>query len=460
MPTIGLSMIVKNGGADLRHCLESVRTLVDQIVIADTGSTDNMLEIAKEFGATIVTHPWTNHFADARNAALAPITTDWVLVLDADEELSPEALKAIPELLAQTPEQLGGYQLTIRNYLPNTLTTVLGSIARQNNDGHERARSARVYGEHILCRLFRRHPDIIFTGRIHEGVEIQIDKAGFQFIPSELRILHFGHLVDTANHDKKQERYLKMLWAAVKETPDMPHLWQQLSLTEMKMRNRDVALECAYKAVSLNPLEYGGWIFISQLLNEKRCYQEGLQALQHLPDTGDWGITKAWSSGDMLHNLERHKEARAMYVLAMERVKKSKSTFPPEFTGSVESRIGYAEVKLGMRKVGFRKLHHACEVAPMVLGNHNRLMKACVFIQDDRGAAESVETALRYMFSEKLFRRAVALRIRLREFDRAGELIETGLQLFPQSDSLLQMKAELLGMSMPVAPRLASETCV
>src|SRR6202051_5190164 len=98
MSTVGLSMIVKNGGDDLRLCLRSVAGLVSQIVIADTGSTDNTLAIAQEFGATVVSFPWTNHFADARNAALEPITTDWVLVLDADEELSPEAASGVPAL--------------------------------------------------------------------------------------------------------------------------------------------------------------------------------------------------------------------------------------------------------------------------------------------------------------------------------------------------------------------------
>ena len=61
--------------------------MVSQIVIADTGSTDNSADIARQHGATVVSVPWENHFANARNAALAHMQTDWVLVLDADEEL-------------------------------------------------------------------------------------------------------------------------------------------------------------------------------------------------------------------------------------------------------------------------------------------------------------------------------------------------------------------------------------
>ena len=89
-------MIVKNAAETLRPCLESACKLVDQIVIADTGCTDNTCEIAREFGATIISFPWENHFATARNAALKPMITDWVLMLDADEELDREAAEQIP----------------------------------------------------------------------------------------------------------------------------------------------------------------------------------------------------------------------------------------------------------------------------------------------------------------------------------------------------------------------------
>src|SRR5690348_611972 len=102
MPSIGLSMIVKNEAHTLRPCLESVRGLVTQIVVADTGSTDGSSSIAREFGATVIPFSWDDHFANARNAALVPMSTDWVLVLDADEELDRETQRNIPALLQAT----------------------------------------------------------------------------------------------------------------------------------------------------------------------------------------------------------------------------------------------------------------------------------------------------------------------------------------------------------------------
>ena len=80
----------------------SVRGLVDQIIIADTGSTDNMIAVARESGLP-------------RNIALAPMTTDWVLVLDADEELPDETRHGIPGLL-RSSDNVAGYLVSFRNY--------------------------------------------------------------------------------------------------------------------------------------------------------------------------------------------------------------------------------------------------------------------------------------------------------------------------------------------------------
>jgi len=90
MATLGLSMIVKNEAQALGPCLQSVSGIVSQIVVADTGSTDSTTDIARQCGATVASVPWGNHFANARNAALDLMQTDWILVLDADEELDVE----------------------------------------------------------------------------------------------------------------------------------------------------------------------------------------------------------------------------------------------------------------------------------------------------------------------------------------------------------------------------------
>jgi glycosyltransferase involved in cell wall biosynthesis len=87
---LSVCLIVKNEEKFLGQCLKSVRDLASQIVVVDTGSTDRTVEIAKEYGAEVYSFAWCDDFSAARNAALEHATGDWVLVLDADEELSAE----------------------------------------------------------------------------------------------------------------------------------------------------------------------------------------------------------------------------------------------------------------------------------------------------------------------------------------------------------------------------------
>src|SRR6185369_15137649 len=80
--------IVKDETARLAACLESVSGTVDEIVIVDTGSTDDTVELARARGARVVSWAWRDDFAAARNESLRHARGDWVLVLDADERLA------------------------------------------------------------------------------------------------------------------------------------------------------------------------------------------------------------------------------------------------------------------------------------------------------------------------------------------------------------------------------------
>jgi hypothetical protein len=124
----------------------SVLGLVDQIVIADTGSTDNTIAVAREWGslhqtcrATVITCLWTDHYADARNISLAPMTT---LVLDADEELPDETRHSIPVLL-RSSDNVAGYLVAFATTSGNTLMICL-IRCHGNTDRHERGPAGGV----------------------------------------------------------------------------------------------------------------------------------------------------------------------------------------------------------------------------------------------------------------------------------------------------------------------------
>jgi hypothetical protein len=72
---------------------------------------------------------------------------------------------------------------------------------------------------------------------VHEGVEAKMRAAGYKCIDSDLRILHFGHPAEETGYQKKQDYYRGLLWIAVRETPNYPHLWVQLTIEERRHRS-------------------------------------------------------------------------------------------------------------------------------------------------------------------------------------------------------------------------------
>lgn len=88
MCSISLCMIVKNEEKNIRRCLNSVKDVVDEIIIADTGSEDKTIDICNEFGAKVYNYTWQDDFSAARNFSIENATSTWILWMDADEELS------------------------------------------------------------------------------------------------------------------------------------------------------------------------------------------------------------------------------------------------------------------------------------------------------------------------------------------------------------------------------------
>lgn len=90
MITISLCMIVKNEEKILKRCLDSIYDLVDEIIIVDTGSTDNTKSVALEYTDKIYDFEWVDDFSKARNYSFSKCTKDYIYVADADEYLTEE----------------------------------------------------------------------------------------------------------------------------------------------------------------------------------------------------------------------------------------------------------------------------------------------------------------------------------------------------------------------------------
>lgn len=433
VPTIGLSMIVKNESHTIRACLESVRGVVTQIVIADTGSTDDTCDIAREFGAAVVSFPWEHHYANARNAALQPVNTDWVLVLDADEELDRQTARNIKSTL-EAPA-IGGFTTPIRNYVKSRSNRGWDRIAVENDHRHARAKAAPAFFIHENCRLFRRRPDIFFTGRVHELVEPQIAAAGLKLGLANFFIHHFGHLENRPEKADKGTYYRDLLRRKVEEEPDNPAGWVQLALQEYEyFHNQTEALGCLERALLLEPRAAEAWLFLAMIYVDEGKFQQALAALEHDTRKGASVALREQVRGDALHSLNQLEEARAAYRRSI------------KIAGGdplLESKLGYVEVKLGHRDSGLAKLLHAAHKAPGMFAVQDRLMKAYIMVGRLPEAASTAERVAETLSHPKLFLRAASLYAALHDLGRCLQVLQRGLREFSDSADLQQAYAEV-----------------
>lgn len=444
-------MIVKNGAETLRPCLESVRGVVEQIVLADTGCTDKTCEIAREFKADIISVPWENDFAKARNAALQPIKTDWVLILDADEELDHEAGKNMPGLMQAA--DVGGYLTPIRNYVGIRFSRGWDRTSVPNDGRHPRAKDAPAYFTHENCRFFRRDPKIYFTGRVHELVENQIKASGYKLGMANFCIHHFGQMAETQVRDDKAVFYRELLRLRVQDYPNDPLGWVLLGLQEYEQfKNTEEALRCFARCLEIEPKVNEAWLFTGMIYVDLGKYGEALRALENDRREGPVTALREQLKGDALQGSGRFKEARMAYRRAL---KLGGGDDP-----LLESKLGYTEVKAGQRNTGLAKLRRAARAVPGMFAIHDRLMKACILAERLPEAAQVAEGMADALDHPKFYVRAASIRARLQQWDQAAGILARGRQRFPQSQELLaaQVEAEQMrqGRSHEVAAQATS----
>jgi len=233
-PRLTVCMIARNEERFLDGCLRSVRGLADQIVLVDTGSTDRTVEIARSHGAEVHFRAWDDDFSAARNAALLHARGDWVLVLDADEEVSMAHHAALRALL-NTPNVIA-YRLP------------LVDVGREGE------------GVSQVPRLFRNAPQQFYVSRIHEQVyaslEINRQKWSMENRFGDAQLIHHGYQASVVKDRNKIARNLRLLELANEEHPNDVNLLMNLGLELWRSGQHAHGLgyyHAAYRAMLQHP---------------------------------------------------------------------------------------------------------------------------------------------------------------------------------------------------------------
>ena len=211
-------MIVKDAETTIRTALKSLLSVCGQIIVVDTGSSDKTPSICMRMGAELHFFKWCDDFSAARNYGLQFVRGEWILVLDADEEVDINSIKGQGHLFSE--QRNGGLRIRIVNYL-------------DNND-------LSYTSEHYYTRIFRNHPNFKFSGKIHEQIQEAILSEGFTVVNSPITIKHYGYIETGKN---KTDRNKNLLLQEIEKNPNDIWLKYHLAETEFSAHNFQEAKE-------------------------------------------------------------------------------------------------------------------------------------------------------------------------------------------------------------------------
>lgn len=237
MATLSLCMIVKDEAANLPLCLSTVKEVVDEIIVIDTGSTDETIDIATKAGGKVTALAWSDDFAAARNASIEQASQDWILVLDADETLTLKGRQLIESIKADKP--LG--QINPEDLL---LVTMLRQEIGANQSPYTQ-----------VSRLFRNLPQLKFVRPYHESIDESIEalmaaEDRWQIAQfGDVGIEHTGYSITEIKAKDKFNRARRIMEAHIAEHPQDAYMANKLGALYTQSNDWEKAIATLQTAV-------------------------------------------------------------------------------------------------------------------------------------------------------------------------------------------------------------------
>lgn len=247
-------MIVKNEEKNIKRCLDSIESIADEIIIVDTGSNDETLNICSNYNAKVINHKWKNDFSEARNVSLEYATKDYILFLDADEEISKEDLGKLKALLS-SKKLSEGYFFRLTNIINGT-----------------------EVGEYVVFRFFKNKRKYRFRGKVHEQIANCIQKHNKDKCIEniDIKIYHYGYDPNKVNIESKHKRNMGILNTYTEEEKDAYYFYvlgnEYARITDFKS-----AIESYEKSLDLMELKYNYVFYPYLILNIVKAYSNEKQ---------------------------------------------------------------------------------------------------------------------------------------------------------------------------------------
>ncbi|MCA0983773.1 glycosyltransferase [Halobacillus yeomjeoni] len=368
---LSLCMIVKNEENCIAQCLKSVKNVVDEIIIVDTGSTDKTIEICRSFQAKTFKFEWNGSFADARNHAVQQASGDWILWLDADEELDRDDQH---QLLEEKPfEDYDAINIHLINYY--------GNYADKNH-------STNI----AHTRLFRNN-GIKFINKMHERLVLdQILKERIGELP--VKVHHYGYLDEFVKNKEKSKRNMLMLEQQIKDGENVHFAHYYIALEHYNHKQYPQALQ----RVNLSILSFLLEDFLPPSMVYKLKYstlitmgrlQEASQGIDKVinlyPDFVDLHFYK----GVILYYLKDYEEAMKCFHHCLELGEENMDYLVLKGVGSFQAwyYISLCQKELKKREDSIISIMNALLIAPTYEQGRELL---CIYLKDEEDTPEVV----------------------------------------------------------------------
>jgi len=229
---------VKNEERNLPRCLDSVRDLAGELIVVDTGSTDQTPRIAARYQAEVIPFDFTTvDFAAARNRAIARARGRWILMLDADETLDRASVPILESLVA------------------------LGENAGYFLERHNHSSDSSSPTTDYVVRLFPNRPNHRYRGRVHETIDASILSGGGRVRKSGIRIDH-TFASDREARRRKNHWYIEILKEEIAADPSDDSRLDFLAAEYHQLEMFDEATEIAERIVRMRPLDPRAHLFV------------------------------------------------------------------------------------------------------------------------------------------------------------------------------------------------------
>jgi len=246
--TVSLCMIVKNEATRLAHCLMSVKPVVHEMIVVDTGSTDRTKDIANALGAKVFDFDWTGDFSKARNFSLSKASGRWIFVLDADELISSLDHAEFADMVRKANPKATAYKILTRNY-----SSIPGAQGWTLNQGeYPLEEKAAGWLPSWKVRLFANNELVRFEGAVHEIVDGTLKMAGISIKTGRIPVHHYG-MLDRTRQAEKGEAYYLLGKKKLNELENDPKALMELGIQAGELQKFDEALGIFKKVLNIDP---------------------------------------------------------------------------------------------------------------------------------------------------------------------------------------------------------------